>query len=250
MYIEQEQLRRSEAFACDERFVNLSQVEHLSKSQDKEDMFLISNFFKGLCGGTYLELGGLDGVTFSNSHLFEFAFDWSGVLIEPNPSSFAKLQKNRPNNHLHHAAICDSVQTVHFLSDGHGAVSGVYEFMAPSFRKQWHPSINAKNLEEGATKVSCKPLKDILSSDFTKPKHIDFLSLDVEGAEFEVLKTIDFTKQQFGVVFYEADGHNPKKNEMMKTWLESEGYIFRSHALRSNFHVHSRFHEIYYSTSS
>lgn len=154
MLTEGTQLLRSEAFACEERFVNLTSVLHLSKSQDKEDMFLIHNFFKGLCGGTYLELGGLDGVTFSNSHLFEFAFEWSGVLIEPNPSSFEKLQKNRPNNHLRHAAICESAQTVHFVTEGHGAVSGIYEFMAPSFREQWHPDLNK-------------------SSDFTRPKHVD-----------------------------------------------------------------------------
>ena len=62
--------------------------------------------------------------------------------------------------------------------------------MAVGFRKTWHPDINVENLEGKTTRVSCEPLKDILSSDFTTPKHIDFLSLDVEGAEFEVLKTI------------------------------------------------------------
>lgn len=54
---------------------------------------------------------------------------------------------------------------------------------------------------------------------------MDLLSLDVEGAEFEVLKTIDFKKQQFGVIFYEADEHNALKNEMMKSMLEANGYI-------------------------
>ena len=70
-------------------------------------------------------------------------------------------------------------------------------------------------------------------------------SLDVEGAEFEVLKTIDFTAQQFGVIFYEADPHNVVKNEIVKSYLEARGYTFREHALRSNFHVNERFHDIY-----
>ena len=65
---------------------------------------------------------------------------------------------------------------------------------------------------------------------FREKKHIDFLSLDVEGAEFEVLKTIDFTAQQFGVIFYEADPHNVVKNEIVKSYLEARVYISRTRA--------------------
>ena len=54
----------------------------------------------------------------------------------------------------------------------------------------------------------------------TEMQMIDFLSLDVEGAEFEVLKTIDFDKVEFGISFYEADGHDPLKNQAMMTFLE------------------------------
>ena len=113
-------------------------VKAYSKSQDKEDQYVVRKYFKGLCGGTYLELGALDGVRFSNSHLFEFGFGWSGVLIEPNPASFAKLQQNRPNNMLHNFAVCNSPRYVHFIESGDGAVTGILEFMAPSFRAAWH----------------------------------------------------------------------------------------------------------------
>ena len=71
---------------------------------------------------------------------------------------------------------------------------------------------------------------------------MDFFSLDVE---FEVIKTVDFSSVQFGVIFYEADTHNPMKNEAMKTFLEAKGYPFRTHVTGSNFHVNSRWHEIY-----
>jgi hypothetical protein len=53
----------------------------LFKSQDKEDVQLLT-WFNNLCGGRYVEMGGLDGVTFSNSYVFNKGLDWTGVLGE------------------------------------------------------------------------------------------------------------------------------------------------------------------------
>jgi FkbM family methyltransferase len=239
-------LATSDAARCDDEYVDLSaRVKRHSKSQDGEDRYLIDTYFRGLCGGTYLELGALDGVRFSNSHLFEFGFGWSGVLIEPNPKSFAALQTNRPKNRLHNVAVCDVSREVHFMRGDEGAVTGIFEFMSPSFRAEWHKKSMSSRLRDVSDKIRCEPLRRVLKTDYFKKKHIDFLSLDVEGAEYEVLKTIDFTAQQFGVIFYEADPHNVVKNEIVKSYLEVRGYRFQQHALRSNFHVNERFHDIY-----
>ena len=237
----------SNAVRCDDEYVDASaRVKRHSKSQDGEDRYLVDTYFKGLCGGTYLELGALDGVRFSNSHLFEFGFGWSGVLIEPNPKSFKALQTNRPKNRLHNVAVCDVSREVHFMRGDEGAVTGIFEFMAPSFRAEWFKGSAPSRLEDVSDKIRCEPLRRVLGKDgLREKKHIDFLSLDVEGAEFEVLKTIDFTAQQFGVIFYEADPHNVVKNEIVKSYLEARGYTFREYALRSNFHVNERFHDIY-----
>ena len=237
----------SNAVRCDDEYVDASaRVKRHSKSQDGEDRYLVDTYFKGLCGGTYLELGALDGVRFSNSHLFEFGFGWSGVFIEPNPKSFKALQTNRPKNRLHNVAVCDVSREVHFMRGDEGAVTGIFEFMAPSFRAEWFKGSASSRLEDVSDKIRCEPLRRVLGKDgLREKKHIDFLSLDVEGAEFEVLKTIDFTAQQFGVIFYEADPHNVVKNEIVKSYLDARGYTFREHALRSNFHVNERFHDIY-----
>ena len=102
----------------------------------------------------------------------------------------------------------------------------------------------ASDLYESAKSIKRKPLRQTLANDLGSRRHIGIFSLDVEGAELEVLKTIDFKKQQFGVIFYEADEHNTLKNEMMKSMLEMNGYRFEEHALRSNFHVNKWFHDI------
>lgn len=69
--------------------------EHL-KSQDEEDEQLLE-WFGALTNGTYLEIGGLDGVTFSNSYVFNKDLQWRGVLIEISASNFGQLVHNRPN---------------------------------------------------------------------------------------------------------------------------------------------------------
>jgi hypothetical protein len=59
------------------------------KSQDKEDD-KIMQWFGALCGGTYIKLGGLDGMRFSNSYVFNKVLGWKGVLIELKEDNYKK----------------------------------------------------------------------------------------------------------------------------------------------------------------
>lgn len=232
--------KTTSAYRCDDEFKNLD-FQLNSRSQFKEDEILMNSFFKGICGGAYVELGALDGVRFSNSHLFGKGLQWRGILIEPNPKSFELLQGNRPNDELFNNAICSEKKNVHFVDDSDAAVTGVYEFMHPSFIERWHKNVIVKNLR----KIICRPLHAVIAESTLKDQIIDFLSLDVEGGEFEVVKTINFEEDQFGLIFYEADLHNPLKNEAMKTYLEKKGYAFRFHQSGSNFHVNQNWDELY-----
>jgi FkbM family methyltransferase len=236
--------RQTEAKRCDRNDIKNLMVKH-SQSQQGEDAYLVQHFFKGLCGGIYVELGALDGVTYSNTHFFRHALAWKGALIEPNTKSFKKLKKNRaPRDDVFNAAVCANKQMVHFLEDGgNGAISGVVEFMAPTFVRRWHTKTNPKAT---LTKIMCESLSGILmQSNVVGSVHVDFLSVDVEGGEFEVIKTLDFNKHQFGVILYEADEHNPVKNEALKSFLVSNGYPFFGHYQHSNYHVNKNWGEIY-----
>ncbi|EKX35933.1 hypothetical protein GUITHDRAFT_52329, partial [Guillardia theta CCMP2712] len=100
--------------------------------------FAWSHFFRNSSSGTFLELGALDGSTYSNSFYFERAMGWRGILIEADPDNFRQLVKNRPDQVLVHAAICKEEREVHYMTSGGPAVRGIYEFMAPSFLRYWH----------------------------------------------------------------------------------------------------------------
>ena len=90
-----ETLARSSAQAC-AGAAPAAVPASVCKSQSQEDEHLLS-FFGGFCGGTYVKLGALDGITFSNTYAFNKALGWKGVLIELSPTTFARLRANRPN---------------------------------------------------------------------------------------------------------------------------------------------------------
>ena len=83
----------------------------ISSGQNLEDAVIFNRFFSGSSpmahlgkgngngqqvGGIYLEMGALDGVTFSNSRLYEYCAGWDGILIEAQPNNVKKLYENRP----------------------------------------------------------------------------------------------------------------------------------------------------------
>jgi FkbM family methyltransferase len=218
-----------------------------SKSQSKEDEMLLK-WFNGLCNGTYVEMGALDGILYSNSYLFHKELGWSGVLVELEPTDYEKLKVNRPTDMTVHAAVCNERKTIHYLTNHRGkggsAVDGIYEFMPQSFRDQWWHGISLESGSDKVVEVECIPMSDILAkSPYT---HFDFYSLDVEGAEYEVLQSIDFEKYSFGIMLVEADGHNPRKNLVIRTFLESKGYTFLMDHQRSYWFVNQDFPKIYH----
>ncbi|KAI8462654.1 MAG: hypothetical protein J3K34DRAFT_447228 [Monoraphidium minutum] len=222
--------------------LNLSILHDMAKSQSKEDIHVWETYFKNLCHGHYLELGALDGVTFSNTYMLSKGLNWTGVLIEANPSSFNQLEVNRPHDTNVNAAVCRQASVVHYANSSHPAVGGIWEFMAPSFRAEWYPNVVSA---DGMPAIPCVPLQQVIDTTFTH--FFDFFSLDVEGGELEVLHSIDFSRTAFGVIVVEADTHAKRKNEIVRTFLHSKGYEYRGmlNNRHNDWFVSQAFHEIY-----
>lgn len=183
---------------------NVPTIDSVSPSQSEEDKILLYQYgFDQLCGGTYLELGALDGVTYSNSYLFNEGLDWKGVLIEASPTNFRSLVENHKNEIATiHAGVCSEERELHWVDATRtNAVSGFIEFAAESFKKLWWSDEDIQK----AQVVKCKSLKDILVETVGDKFHFDFFPLDVEGAEHAVLSSIDFSCVSFGVISVEED---------------------------------------------
>lgn len=156
----------------------------------------LKNYLETNKKGVFIELGALDGVFQSNTKWLEDEYGWSGILIEPSPNKYKECIKNRANT-LNFNCACVSFDYSYdkikgdFIGTPMSSVGGV--------RKNRPPSVE----------VNAKTLQSIIDS--TTFRDIDFLSLDVEGYELEVLKGIDFNEQKINFILievYEKDKDN------------------------------------------
>ena len=193
-------------------------------SQNREDETAFRNLFFNKRNGVFFEMGALDGTKYSNTHFFQKELDWYGILIEPQSSLFGNLLSSRCHNSKNlclNTAVCSQARPVHFAHAG--AVGGIVEFMAPSFMNRFHPDL----LQEPSSiaklpVIPCVPLGTLLK--LFRVFHIDWLSLDVEGGELEVIRTIDFNSINIQVLTIETDGSNAPKDKAIIDLLRVNGF--------------------------
>ena len=187
------------------------------KSTHGEDVTIWKNYFGGsTSSGFFLELGAFDGVTESNTRFFERCLGWNGVLMEANPTPFKKLRQSRPRAaKLLLSPTCNNETTI--------------SFNPSEFTNAKTASIRAGHGKETPKSISvhCGPMHAYLAAlDIT---HIDFMSLDVEGSELAVLKTIDFDKVTIKVLMVESKneynkGGDSPENTAVCVLLAKNGY--------------------------
>ena len=191
-------------------------------SQCGEDEFLNSNYFNHKRNGKYIELGAMDGVLYSNTKFFEDNLGWDGILIEPHPFNFNLLQQNRPNNFLFNNLVSCSEEDVVFkyFLDNYSGVSGIENTLPKEHFNNFY-----NKLDDPQANIILKPTSLSAIIKQTDIKHFDFLSLDVEGHEYEVLLSWDFSIP-IDVIIIETLGQSQtEKDELCRDILIKNGYV-------------------------
>lgn len=196
-------------------------------SQAGEDLFLYENFFFEKKGGTFLEMGALDGLRYSNSYYFEKYLDWTGVMIEGSPTLYRKLVVNRPGVVALNAMVCAEARQLHWIDSvvarsGSTAVGGAWELMPERFRAKYHSKLTEADVAKLPT-VPCVSLADALAR--FGVTHVDLFSLDVEGAEESVLKTIDFDRFSASVIVLEMRGDSRAYHMLLNKGYVDYGWV-------------------------
>jgi FkbM family methyltransferase len=192
-------------------------------SQDKQDQFLEENIFRGYKNGIFVDVGAHDGITINNTLFFEKERNWTGINVEPIPSVFEKLKESRPNCINLNIAVDEKDSTADFiLNIGHTEmISG----LSSSYDVRHHARREVENSMYGSKSsvinVKTKTLKSILSENDIK--HVNYLSIDVEGAEFSVIKSIDFNNIFIDVIGFE-NNYKDASVDIVK-FLEEKGFI-------------------------
>lgn len=175
-----------------ERLHEMLDVRDKSKSQVNQDLFvLLETGFKK--NGFFVEFGATNGIDLSNTYLLEKEFGWRGILAEPARVWHEQLRSNRQCN-VEVSCVwgdSDSVLDFHEVKEPELSTIGRYES-----NSDW-ASKHRKN--HTTYKVNTISLTDLLTR-FEAPPVVDYLSIDTEGSEFEILKHFDFEKYQFRVI--------------------------------------------------
>jgi FkbM family methyltransferase len=193
--------------------VEARKVFKSSKSQLGQDLLaLIGSGAKKK--GVFVEFGAADGVALSNSFLLEKEFGWSGILCEPSRSWHEDLKKNRSCTIEFRCVYSRTGEQIGFSENYIGELSGITEFTGDDHHGLINRTIDSYQVET----IS---LLDLLAQ-HNAPKHVDFLSVDTEGSEFEILNAFDFSTYSFGAICVE---HNYLENRpKVKALLEANGY--------------------------
>jgi len=187
-------------------------------SQAGQDKFLNETVFRGKRRGTFMEIGAADSVVNSNTYYFEKELGWTGICVEPRPDAFTKLATNRK-------CIC----LRGCVSDREGKASFLHVEDVPTlsglllkYDARHLERIQREAAECGSKiqqiEVRCYTFRDLACENGFNA--IDYLSIDTEGGELDLLRTIDFDQIEFKVVSVEncfADGQ-------FETVMDRKGY--------------------------
>jgi len=159
--------------------------------------------------GFYVELGANDGVAQSNTLYFEKYKGWTGVLIEPTPNNFLKCLENRsPKNHFFFNACTSFDYDSKYVEIAFsGLMSSPLNLESDISNPLEHAMLGKKFLKPTDKVFTFGALSKTLNQiliDSAAPAFIDFLSLDVMGAEIEVLKGIDHKAFRFKYICVEC----------------------------------------------
>jgi FkbM family methyltransferase len=150
--------------------------------------------------GFFVEAGAYDGEYHSNSLYFELKRNWTGILIEPVPSSYASILKKRRNAYALNACIA-SDQPILAKFKAFKSMSGREKEMSSEHKNKIELEAQATSTKPETLYVPCFSLHTILKA--LDVKIVDYFTLDVEGGEFDVLKRIDFGQLEFKAISIE-----------------------------------------------
>jgi FkbM family methyltransferase len=184
-----------------------------SKSQLRQDLFVLSelNFKRN---GFFVEFGATNGLDLSNTYLLEKEYGWRGILAEPARCWHNTLRSNR--------ASCIDTRCVWIESGTTVQFSEVEDPELSTISIHSSSDLHGRSRNKGTTyDVVTVSLIDLLR-EYNAPNTIDFLSIDTEGSEYDILRSFDFSQYDFQVIACE---HNftPRRSQVFDL-LTSRGY--------------------------
>jgi len=188
-------------------------VTNMSESYAQQLQDILAVFFSDCKPGYFVEFGATDGIDLSNTFLLEERYGWNGIVAEPAKMWQKNLHENRKCFISEECVYSVSGQEMIFSESTSGKLSTLHNY------------VNSDgHLRESASEytVHSISLEDLLCR-FQAPAFIDFLSIDTEGSEYEIIRNFDFSTFEFGFICIE---HNHTENDQkIESLLKQSGYL-------------------------
>ncbi len=170
-------------------------ASNVTFSQCSEDVVL-RNIFGHRAGGFYIDVGAFHPVLLSNTFYFYKYLDWRGINIDPRPGSMKLFEKHRPGDINLEIGIGCGVDTLtyYFLGDN---------CSMNSFSKEFLEKEEAWGQVKKEIKIGIYSLEEVIEKYKPPGKEIDFLSVDTEGMDLDVLKSGNWNKHRPKIIVLE-----------------------------------------------
>jgi len=183
----------------------------------------VDELLNGKRDGVFVDVGAHDGVSFSNTFFFEIHRGWTGVCFEPNPSVFERLVINR-------RCVCENVGvstapgTLRYLSITGGCemLSGFLNSYAPEHLKRIEREFKACGGTRREIDVPVVGLTQYLEEKGIT--RVDYLSIDTEGGELQLLEALDFARIDIRIIGVE----NNYDDRRLRGVMASNGFALHA----------------------
>ena len=206
--------------------------ENNSYSQEGEDLILKRFFESKYDKGFYVDVGAHHPSRFSNTYLF-YKKGWRGINIDALPGSGLKFKEQRKGDIFVEALVSDADEEVTYYLFEEPALNTIEKELANERVNAGH-----KILEKYTKKTHS--LGQILEENMPSSEmEIDFLSVDVEGADFAVLRSNNWEKYKPKMILVELLSSNFEniKNDNIYRYLKEKGYSLYAKTINTYFFI-------------
>lgn len=181
----------------------------MTYSQLNQDRWVLEYFKTGV----FVDVGFNDGLNLSNTKLLEDN-GWTGIGIDPFPKNF----NHRPNTIVEVACVYNKPTTVEFICASD--LGGISEHIDAHKNHEW--VINGKKITIDANTLEYFLVKHNM------PSKIEYLSIDTEGSEYEILSVFPFSKYRFGCITCEHNNEIVKRTKIIDLLIPNNYVLIKT----------------------
>ncbi len=197
-----------------------------SFSQEGEDLVLRRIIRKSK--GFYIDIGAHHPFRYSNTFLF-YKLGWSGLNIDAMPGSMELFKKYRKRDINLEYGISNTEQELKYFIFNKPELNTFDE----SHAIEWQGKGNGKIKIIDTKIIKTKSIMKVLEDNLSELEHVDFLNIDVEGYDLEILKSFDFIKIKVDYIVIEVGAC------FVEDLLESD---IHNYLVSKKFHLFSKFY--------